>query len=306
VADYERGGPANITRPYWLTDDAISASSWSYTVGIEYYSSIQMIHSLLDRVSKNGNMLLNISPTSAGILPDEQQRVLLDIGAYLGRYGEAVYGTRAWDIYGEGPNKAGGGSFTEPLTGNSSDIRFTRNKEKTVLYATILGWPESSTVSIASLGSDAQVDLANLKSIKLLGDSASDFIDVPGWTQDPNALTIQLPSEPAESQAYVLKLSFKRNIPVPQIAAGASAFTARNVHGRGISLPQGHFSSVFLNDAGTKPEDIRLLRVDDGATVTIYANGDLTGDSTSFAAGEHAVALGSVGSLSVSQRPDRG
>jgi len=300
VADYERGGPANITRPYWLTDDAISASSWSYTVGIKYYSSIQMIHSLLDRISKNGNMLLNISPTSAGILPDEQQRVLRDIGAYLGRYGEAVYDTRAWDIYGEGPNKAGGGSFTEPLRGNSSDIRFTRNKEKTVLYATILGWPESSTVSIASLGSDAQVDLANLQSIKLLGDSASEFIEVPDWTQGPDALTIQLPSQPAESQAYVLKLSFKHNIPVPQIAGGASAFTARNVHGRGISLPQGDFSSVFLNDAGTNPEEIRLLRVDDGATVTIYANGDLTGDSTSFTAGEHEVSLGSVGSLSVS------
>lgn len=300
VADFERGGPADIVRPYWLTDDAISASSWSYTVGIKYYSSTQMIHSLLDRISKNGNMLLNISPTAAGVLPDEQKKVLSDIGAYLGRYAEAVYETRAWDIYGEGPNTAGGDSFTAPLTGNSSDIRFTRNKAKDVLYATMLGWPNSSFVSIKALATSAQVDLSSLMSIKLLGDSSGQYIDVVDWKQANSSFTVQLPSKPADSQAYVLKLSFNTTIPVPQIAGGASLFIANTVSGPGISLPPGDFLPVFFADAGMKIQEFQLLRVGSGATVTVYANTDLRGDSVAYTAGVHNIEGISVGSIKVS------
>ncbi|KAK0388780.1 hypothetical protein NLU13_5023 [Sarocladium strictum] len=299
VEDFERGGPADIVRPYWLTDDAISASSWSYTVGMPYYSSLQMIHSFLDRISKNGNMLLNLSPTAAGAIPQEQQNVMRDIGAFLARYGEAVYGTRAWDIYGEGPNKAGGGSFTAPLTGDSRDLRFTRNKNKSILYAAVLGWPDDSAVSIASLGSNAGVDLSGLQSIELLGDSAGSYISVPNWVQGADALTISLPSKPAQSQAYVLKLSFEQNIPVPLIQGGASAFTSDNVNGAGISLPKGQFRRAFFDDEGTVVGDVTLLRVADGATATVYSNGDLTGDSQVFQSGEHAIAKGSFGSLKV-------
>jgi alpha-L-fucosidase len=299
VADFERGGPADIVRPYWLTDDAVSASSWSYTVGIKYYNSTQIIHSMLDRVSKNGNMLLNLSPTAAGILPDKQKKVLSDIGAYLGRYGESIYETRAWDIYGEGPNTAGGDSFTAPLTGNSSDIRFTRNKAKDVLYATVLGWPSSNSVSIKALGSSVQVDLNNLASVKLLGDASSQYIEVTNWQQDDSALVIQLPSKPADSQAYVLKLSFSETIPVPQIVSGASLFTSSTAKGPGISLPRGDFVAVFFSDAGMKTEDVRLLRVSNGTAVTVYANGDLSGRSMVYTAGEHEVKVGALGSVKV-------
>lgn len=299
VADFERGGPADIVRPYWLTDDVISASSWSYTVGIKYYNSTQMIHSLLDRISKNGNMLLNISPTAAGILPDEQKKVLSDIGAYLGRYGESVYETRAWDIYGEGPNAAGGDSFTAPLTGNSSDIRFTRNKAKDVLYATVLVWPDSGLVSIKALGSSAQVDLSNLASVKLLGDVAGHYIDVANWTQNDAALSIHLPSTPSDSQAYVVKLSFDDTIPVPQIAGGASLFSSDTTKGPGISLPQGDFLPVFFEDAGVKIEGLKFLRVGSGAAVTVYANRDLSGESTVYTAGEHQIDAGTLGSMKV-------
>lgn len=299
VADFERGGPEDIVRPYWLTDDAISASSWSYTVGMPLYNSVQMIHSLLDRISKNGNMLLNISPTAVGVIPEEQQQVLRDIGAYLARYGEAVYETRAWDIYGEGPNRVEGGSFTAPLTGNSSDVRFTRNKDKSILYATVLGWPEDSTVSIASLGSDAGVDLSDLTSIELLGDSAGDYSAITDWEQGTDALTIQLPSQPSESQAYVLKLTFKSHIPVPQIKGGVSAFTSTSVNGPGISLPQGDFEGRFFSDEGTVAGDVTLLRVSDGVTATVYSEGDLSGDSKVYESGEHEIEKGSFGSVKV-------
>lgn len=299
VSDFERGGPADIVRPYWLTDDAISASSWSYTVGIKYYNSTQMIHSMLDRISKNGNMLLNISPTAAGLLPDEQKKVLSDIGAYLGRYGESVYDTRAWDIYGEGPNTAGGDSFTAPLTGNSSDVRFTRNKAKDVLYATILGWPESNSVSIETLGSSAQVDLSELASVELLGDASGQYLEVAEWRQDDSALVVQLPSKPSASQAYVVKLSFNNTIPVPQIVGGVSLFISTTTKGPGISLPPGEFLPVFFEDAGMKTGDIQLLRVGNDTVATVYADEDLSGSTMVYTAGEYKIETGTFGSVKV-------
>lgn len=298
VGDWERGGPADITRPYWLTDDAISASSWSYTDGIKYYSSSQMVHSLIDRVSKNGNMLLNVSPTAAGILPSEQEQVLRDIGAYLSRYGEAIYETRAWDIYGEGPNKAGGGSFTAPLLGNSSDVRFTRSKAGNTLYVTVLGWPADGSVFVESLGSDALVDLSGLKSIQLLGDEAGDYVEVPKWTQNADALEISLPSQPAESKAYVLKLNFACSIPVPQRKVGASVFSKTKAGGKGVSLGTGDFTPVFLTEAGLSPENIRFIRVSPGTVATVYENADQSGASTEYDAGDHDIGP-SVGSISV-------
>jgi alpha-L-fucosidase len=254
---------------------------------------------MLDRVSKNGNMLLNLSPTAAGILPDEQKKVLSDIGAYLGRYGESIYETRAWDIYGEGANTAGGDSFTAPLTGNSSDTRFTRNKAKDVLYATVLGWPSSSSVSIKTLGSSAQVDLNNLASVKLLGDASGQYIEVTNWQQDDSALVIELPSKPADSQAYVLKLGFGEMIPVPQIVGGASLFTSSTAKGPGISLPRGDFVAVFFDDAGIKTEDVQLLRVSNGTAVIVYATRDLSGSSMVYTAGEYGVEVGALGSVKV-------
>ena len=149
VFDFERGGPADIQNPYWLTDDSISSSSWCYTVGIGYYSLTAMLHALIDRVSKNGTMLLNIAPMADGTIPSGQRSVLLGIGDYLTRFGESIYATRAWAVYGEGPTKMGGGSFTTPVAGTNTDIRFTRDKANTVLYATVLGWP-GNTFHVAS------------------------------------------------------------------------------------------------------------------------------------------------------------
>ncbi|KLU82814.1 plasma alpha-L-fucosidase [Magnaporthiopsis poae ATCC 64411] len=257
VSDWERGGPADIRRPYWLTDEAISASSWCYTVGIRYYSSKAMIHSLLDRVSKNGNMLLNISPTAAGVLPDEQQAVLRDIGDYLDRYGESVYDTRAWDIYGEGPNVAGGG-------------------------------------------------LSGLKSVELLLGGEGKYAAVSGWKQNKDALVISLPTaqKPRDSFAYVLKLTFDKaagGIPVPQPKLGASVFSEPAASGKGVSLKEGQFDTVFLTEAGLKPADIKFIRVSAGTKVTVFANGNLAGASSVLPAGSHVVRAGSVGSLTVAR-----
>jgi alpha-L-fucosidase len=97
VLDYERGGPVDITENYWLTDDAISSSSWCYTENIGYYSKKQVLHGFLDRISKNGNLLLNISPKADGTIPQEQKEILLSMGSWIKKYGEAVYATRTWE-----------------------------------------------------------------------------------------------------------------------------------------------------------------------------------------------------------------
>lgn len=107
VFDYERGGPADVTSPYWLTDDSVSSTSWCYTEGIGYYTAQLLLHAMIDRISKNGTVLLNIAPKADGTIPQGQRDILLGIGDYLGRFGESVYSTRAWTAYGEGPTKMG-------------------------------------------------------------------------------------------------------------------------------------------------------------------------------------------------------
>lgn len=299
VDDWERGGPANLVRPYWQTDDAISASSWSYTVGIKYYSSKAMVHSLIDRVSKNGNMLLNISPKANGVLPEEQIEVLEDIGDFLGRYGEAIYDTRAWDLYGEGPNQVEGGAFTAPLQGNSSDIRFTRNQDDDILYVTVLGWPEDKLVSIQAFGSDTRVDLKSLKSIELLGDKAGDYVEISDWAQGKDALEVTLSSQPAESLAYVLKMTFDGGIPVPLPKGGAAVFSGADATGTGVSLEAGTFDTVFLSEAGLEPQNIGSILVAEGTKATIFTGFRFTGESKELKAGEHKLEAGSVGSIVV-------
>jgi alpha-L-fucosidase len=213
VFDFERGGPAGIQTPYWLTDDSISSSSWCYTVGIGYYTMKAMLHSLIDRVSKNGTMLLNIAPQWDGTIPSGQRDILLGIGDYLRRFGESVYATRAWSAFGEGPTQMGGGSFTTPREGTSTDIRFTRNKANTVLYATVLGWPGSGTLNVTTLSSN-RINLSSLTSVQLLGSTAGTYIDLPNRTQDGGGLHIAMPSQPYSASAYVVKMTFSGPIPI--------------------------------------------------------------------------------------------
>ncbi|HEX6472873.1 MAG TPA: alpha-L-fucosidase [Streptosporangiaceae bacterium] len=213
VFDFERGGPSGIATPYWMTDDSVSSSSWGFTAGIGYYSTKALLHALIDRVSKNGTMVLNIAPMADGTIPSGQQAILQGFGDYLRRFGESVYATRAWAAYGEGPTQMGGGSFTTPREGTSQDIRFTRSKDGTVLYATVLGWP-GSTLTITTLNAN-RISLSNLASAQLLGSSAGSFINLPTRSQDGSGLHLTMPSAgaPFSAPAYVVKLTFAGQIP---------------------------------------------------------------------------------------------
>jgi alpha-L-fucosidase len=214
VLDYERGGPSDITDNYWLTDDAISSSSWCYTEGIEYYSIIQILHAFIDRISKNGNMVLNISPKADGTIPQEQKDLLLAMGSWLKKYGEAVYSTRAWEQYGEGPTKMGAthGVMMAPIAGTAKDIRFTRNKENTILYAILLGWDKGQKdVKLSTLSSD-RINCQNLKFVELINGEAGKYLSLT-FKQTTEGLIVNLPEKSFEDLAYVLKLSFDGKIP---------------------------------------------------------------------------------------------
>ena len=220
VLDYERGGPFDIREDYWLTDDAISKSSWCYTEGIGYYSTKAVLHSLFDRVSKNGNLLLNISPKADGSIPEEQQNILLGMGDWLSRYGEAIYETRVWEKYGEGPTEMGSGhfhedgaKFSEPVEGTVEDIRFTRSKDGKYLYAICMGWPENDNkFSIRSLSADSLDLSTQLEGIALMGKDNKDLIPVK-YLQTSEGLIVEAPAKHEEALAYLIRLKFKNQIP---------------------------------------------------------------------------------------------
>lgn len=214
VLDFERGGPTDLTQNYWLTDDAISSSSWCYTEGIGYYSAKQELHGFFDRVSKNGNLLLNISPKADGTIPQEQRDILMTMGSWLKKYGEAIYSTRAWEKYGEGPTKMGAvhGVFEAPKEGTAKDVRYTRSKDNTVLYAILLGWDEGQKeVTLTSLSSH-RIDLSNLKEVSLLNGEAGKYLPLT-YKQDETGLIVSLPEKSFDELAYALKLSFDGAIP---------------------------------------------------------------------------------------------
>ncbi len=208
---FERGGPAGLLSPYWLGEDSISPSSWCYTAGMSYYATNALLDELIDRVSKNGNFMLNIAPMADGTIPVQQQWILLGIGDWLNRFGEAIYSNRAWVVYGEGPTSMGGGSFTGPAVGTSADIRFLRNQAANTLYAIAMGWP-GAQLNITSLNSLA-FDISTLTNVQLLGATAGSYLTLPLPSQDTSGLKIALPAEPYVATAYVVKLAFSGQIP---------------------------------------------------------------------------------------------
>jgi alpha-L-fucosidase len=203
VLDLERGQLADIRPLYWQTDTSVSNKSWGYIKDDTFKSPEFVVHQLIDIVSKNGNLLLNIGPRSDGTIPDEVQQVLLDVGAWLGINGEAIYGTRPWRTYGEGPTKVAAGSFhdTDTAKYTPEDFRFTSKGDD--VYAIGLAWPTRREAVIRSLAKT--VGTEPVQSVAMLGGDAK-----LRFEQRADGVHVQLPAEAPAKYAYVLRLRFER------------------------------------------------------------------------------------------------
>lgn len=174
VEDFEKGRANKLTEFCWLTDDTISMGSWCYTTTLKIKSTTRVIHDFIDIVSKNGCLLLNISPKADGTIPDVQRKVLLGMGKWLKTSGEAIFNTRPWLAFGEGPTRLKkGGGFSGHVTYTPKDIRYTRSKDGKTFYAIALGWPVPSSAEGPAGGSltlkAVKVEDAEAGKVSLLG-----------------------------------------------------------------------------------------------------------------------------------------
>jgi alpha-L-fucosidase len=201
VLDLERGQLGDIRSLPWQTDTSVSNKSWGYIKDDTFKSPEFVIHQLIDIVSKNGNLLLNFGPRPDGTIPEEVQQVLLFVGGWLNVNGEAIYGTRPWRIYGEGPTKVAAGSFHDTDTANytAEDFRFTTKGD--VLYTIGLAWPANGEAVIRSLAQTAGSE--RVRAVALLGNDAK-----LSFEQRPDGLRVQLPAQPPTKFAYALRVTF--------------------------------------------------------------------------------------------------
>lgn len=151
VVDIERGQFAEAKPYYWQTDTTVARNSWGYTENNDYKEAEEMVCDLVDIVSKNGNLLLNVGPRADGMIPEEDKKILRNVGAWLKVNGEAIYGTKVWRQSTEGPTLIKEGQFTDSVKKEftSEDIRFTT--KGSYLYATVLSWPKDGQVTVKAL-----------------------------------------------------------------------------------------------------------------------------------------------------------
>lgn len=204
--DVERGIPDRMQADYWQTCTCIG--EWHYSQKRynknRYKSAATVIRMLMDVVSKNGNLLLSIPIKGDGTIDDKEREILADIKAWMDINSEAVYDTRTWKTFGEGPlaeavNPLNAQGFNEGFDYTSRDIRYTQ-KDGTV-YATVMAWPEEKEITLKSFAKDSDTYSGKVTSVRLLGHGPVDF------TNENDGLRITLPSTHPNEIAPVLAIT---------------------------------------------------------------------------------------------------
>ena len=200
--DLERGVQDTISPEPWQTDTSIG--DWFYSTGQQYKSATDILRMLVDIVSKNGNLLINIVQTPEGDLEPDMLKTLDDIGKWTAVNGEGIYGSRPWKIFGERPAGATtvkAGNFNEGnIRYTAEDVRFTTHGNK--LYAFLLDVP-GGNIRIRSLGKASRLNTSPIREIKLLGS--------PGkvqWRQEDDALIISKPATMPDWKVLGLRIEF--------------------------------------------------------------------------------------------------
>ena len=207
VLDLEKGRMDNLTEYSWLTDGTISdgswatTGSWSYTEELDIKSSKTLLHILIDIVSKNGNFMLNISPTAEGIIPEEQRKSLLEMGTWLRANGEAIYGTRPFVCYGEGPKRieSGGGFVQMSAAYNEENFRYTTKGD--TVYAFQMDWAGSyKEFTLSSFAKN------NLNGTVVTNVSILDSPEKVSWRMSDEGLVIRTPFSAPNKKAICFRI----------------------------------------------------------------------------------------------------
>ncbi|MBV8675345.1 MAG: alpha-L-fucosidase [Acidobacteriaceae bacterium] len=211
VADYERGLTSEIMPYAWQSETCIG--EWHYNRRLYeksgeyggYLPPRDVIHWLIDTVSKNGTFVLNVPGKPDGTIDSKEIAVLDRITEWMQANGEAIYATRPWKVSGEGPNTIKAGKFQgQSVTSlGEKDIRFTRNKAGNEIYAIVLGWP-AGEIAIQSLGMNSPTQPGKIGNVQLIGTG-----EKVQWTQAQDALRVELPRQyrPTSDFAAALKVS---------------------------------------------------------------------------------------------------
>jgi len=201
VLDIEAGQLTEKASFVWQTDDELDWDSWCYLTHPNYKSAGRVIHQLIDIVSKNGNLLLDVGPRPDGTIPEEIESRLHKIGAWLRINGEAIYETRPAFRFGEGPFVVKEGIYVADHNSDftAQDIRFTTRPG--AFYIHVLGAP-GSQVRVASLNRDTPLPIGALHRAELLGSAAA-----LRWEWTPGGLVVQMPETRPSEDAVVIKLT---------------------------------------------------------------------------------------------------
>jgi alpha-L-fucosidase len=201
VLDIERARMSELKDFPWLTDDSVDWGSWCHVQEPDYKSANRLIDFLVDVVSKNGCVLLNITPTAAGEIPEPVQQRLLEMGEWLDMNGEAIYGSRPWKVFGEGPTAVIEGHLSERQNPDHTawDIRFTRKGNH--LYAIVLDIPDELDVTIRSLNPENGISMEKIQSVQLVGSDQE-----IRWEPADTGMRFMLKFRPALKYAMVMKI----------------------------------------------------------------------------------------------------
>lgn len=203
VNDYERGRPNRIKPNFWMTDT--SPGAWFHRANAQFKTDQEIVDILIDIVSKNGLMLLNVPPTPEGELPEDIKKLLLGMGAWLDINGEGIYETRPWKVFGEGPTRlpAGGHKVEKKkIVYTEKDIRFTKKGDSEV-FAFVMAEPTEDIV-IKSFASDLTLLADPIKTVTMLGSK-----EKVEWKQTEKGLIIKKPTSIPNDIAVGYKILLK-------------------------------------------------------------------------------------------------